>query len=434
MFNFLVNIDLLGLIFFIILFISLIFNILKGWREVIVQKLWSPLTLISIIFLFYTVIGPVFMISNNDTKYAGVEMSSYITLSWIGALLSYLSIVFAFKYTKQLVSVFNFAIVNRPTMTIGLLIFFIGFIGFFTLHGFDVSKLLLIFNHESKNNVEIDLNSGYLVQLVNFCVAGTSIIFFNYLKYRKSSYKLILFAAIFISIFLFILAGSRFRIIYLLISLATIYYLSTSIRPNIFLWISVFFLSVSVMGVISVTRSYQQGLDLSKIDDLNISQIFESGLNDTRVFYSSGALIHTTLYSRNYVPLEPIVTAISMPIPRSLWPSKPNAEYLRNANTNIWGTTDYGIAFMNYGDSFYMWGWLGIIFNGLFLGWLSKQFWLQYLYNYSNEYNVLLLALFNGFTYIMISRGYIAQEVTMFFMFILFPILIYKIYYKYFNK
>jgi hypothetical protein len=119
-----------------------------------------------------------------------------------------------------------------------------------------------------------------------------------------------------------------------------------------------------------------------------------------------------------------------MPIPRAIFSEKPGGEYLDKAQLDIWGTV-FGMAFMNYGDAFYAFGWVGIILNGLFIGWLSKVFWLQFEQKKDNFYNLLALALYNGSTYVFISRGYLAQEITILFMFTLVPLFLYKKIYKY---
>jgi hypothetical protein len=46
--------------------------------------------------------------------------------------------------------------------------------------------------------------------------------------------------------------------------------------------------------------------------------------------------------------------------------------------------------------------------------------------NKNNLGPVISLALYNGFTYVLISRGYLAQELTLFFFFIIIPIWIGK--------
>ncbi|MCE4566486.1 oligosaccharide repeat unit polymerase [Maribellus sp. CM-23] len=424
--NFIQNIEPIGILLFLVAAVILLYVILSAWLNRNRTIFWSPMTFIALTFLFYTIIGPYFMISNNDTKYAGIEMADYFVLSWTGALLSFLSILVSYKFTQKKTFGFNFKTNGKSTLYIGVIIFLIGFLSFIAFHDFNFYKVLMIFGSNTPNNGKIEGNSGYLGQIVDFCVAGVAIIQINVMKTQKLSHKLILVLTILLSVIVFVFAGARFRLIYLFITLISIYYLAKEKRPNPLFWLTVFISVVLIMGAISGSRSYQRGLDLSKIKDQEVSELIQLGLNDTRIFYSSGALISKTLKSKEYVPLEPFFTALTMPIPRSWWPDKPNAEYLKDANTKIWGTTDYGIAFMNYGDSFYTFGWLGIIFNGLFLGWLSKLFWLQFYKQSKNEYNLLNLALFNGFTYVMISRGYLAQELTMFIMFITIPMLLFK--------
>lgn len=407
------------------------YTIWSNWRNHDIRKFWSPITFISLVFLFYTVIAPLHMISMKDTEYAGVDMSGYIMLSWAGSLVSFTSILIGYLLTKKTFTNFNFTYKKKSsTVNIGIIIFIIGFLTFATFHQFNFYSIIMFFDSNALQNEDYSKNSGYLGQMVDFCVAGTAIVYLNLLKNPSKKKYVLLIIILVLTITSFTFAGSRFRVIYLAITLITVYYIVKEKKPNLFLWGIVSVGVILIMGILSITRSYQKGIDLAKMEEYKSEQLFETGFNDARVFYSSGALMHYTIKDQNYIFFDPLYTAISMPFPRRFWPDKPSAKYLIEANKRIWGTADHGIAFMNYGDSFYSFGWIGIILNGLFLGWFSKIHWIQFIKNSENEFNILLLALFNGFTYVMISRGYLAQEVTMYFMFLLIPMLLYKYYFK----
>lgn len=110
-----------------------------------------------------------------------------------------------------------------------------------------------------------------------------------------------------------------------------------------------------------------------------------------------------------------------MPIPRALFPWKPDGGYLDRAQQMILGFND-GVAVTMYAEAFYAFGWFGVIIYSLFFGWLAKVFWLNYRKNSQSIGAIISLSLFNGFTYLLISRGYLSSAVTNFCMLIVLPL------------
>ena len=115
---------------------------------------------------------------------------------------------------------------------------------------------------------------------------------------------------------------------------------------------------------------------------------------------------------------ESIITALTMPLPRSVFPWKPDAQYLRDANLRVLGTLDHGAAYLNFVEGYLSFGWLGIVFNGFSIGFLSRIFWDNYRRNRKSIGAILFLSLYNSVLYMFISRGYLAQELVVFIYFI----------------
>ena len=115
---------------------------------------------------------------------------------------------------------------------------------------------------------------------------------------------------------------------------------------------------------------------------------------------------------------ESLITALTMPLPRSVFPWKPDAQYLRDANLRVLGTLDYGAAYLNFVEGFLSFRWLGIIMNGFFIGFISRIFWDNYRRNNKSIGAILFLGLYNAVLYMIISRGYLAQELVVFVYFI----------------
>lgn len=68
-------------------------------------------------------------------------------------------------------------------------------------------------------------------------------------------------------VLIYLNSGFRFRIVLLVISLTTIYYLTKQSRPNLLLWSVAGLAFILLMGVMEYSRSYEKGLNLQRIED-----------------------------------------------------------------------------------------------------------------------------------------------------------------------
>lgn len=393
------------------------------------ETLFSPITFIELMLLYYVIVAPILMIANGDTDYVGKDMSSYIPLSWYGAFVSYFSILLGYKIrlTQRRASAQRTMKENpEKIFGIGMVLTLLGIIVYLLNGGITLDQLMFSTFSEQSEIMDSSL-SGYGKQMINFCIPGCCMMYVAYIKGCKSmKNKLMMIALLALSFSCFIIAGFRYRIVYFIISFITIHYIYKKAKPNLFVWGGFFILLIYVMGIIGATRNYHAGLDINELENYSDSDIITKGMNDTRIFYSTGALMDNVRKTGDYVYFKPLYTAICMPIPRSFFPDKPDADYLVDMNNRIWMTAEYGIAFMNYGEAFYAFGWLGIILNGLFIGFFSRYVMTRFRRNPQSTYNLMILALFNGLTYVILSRGYFAQLITILFLTVLIPLYIYK--------
>ena len=95
-------------------------------------------------------------------------------------------------------------------------------------------------------------------------------------------------------------------------------------------------------------------------------------------------------------------------------PAKTQCSVLIDANIKTLGTDAYGAAYLNIVEWYLALGWFGVLLNGIILGMLSKFFWINYRKNPQSIGSVLNLSMFDGICYILVSRGYLAQEFVMF--------------------
>ena len=391
----------------------------KNFKSKNYYKFWSPLTFISLVYIYYTIIGALVLLSN-DILYLGVNLTVSATYSWLGAVVSLLSIHSGFLiYRGYSIPFLNLNLNNKKAFKTGIILFLIGFLNYSAIRGFNLSIV--------QSSSKLEFNDGGLAQFfincVSFLVLASILLIPTILK---NKYRLYYSIPIVLSFIVFIISGFRYRLVYLVIAMATMYYLFTKKRIKIWFWIIFSFSFILFMGIMGVSRGYSQGLDLSKTEGLDLASTALEAVNEANTFFVTGSVIENTIKSGDYLYFEPLVTAIAMPLPRSIFPGKPSGDYLKKIQRDLFGSDQYGAAFLNYGEAFLSFGWIGIFIHGLLIGFLAKLFWVNFLRNRENIMAIASLALFNGFTYIMISRGYFSAHLIFFFYFILIPIWISK--------
>ena len=142
--------------------------------------------------------------------------------------------------------------------------------------------------------------------------------------------------------------------------------------------------------------------------------------------FFQGQVINYVERTDDFIYAEPIYTALLMPVPRTLFPEKPDGKYLKTIQTATLGSDLSGAAFLNYAEAYYAFGWLGIVIDGLLIGFLSKVFFMNFVRSRSYFMPILALGIYNGVLYVIISRGYLAQQFLAYMYFIIIPIWIAK--------
>lgn len=429
--------DIKGVLSLSVLIVLIFYTLLRGLSNKDQRAFWSPMTIISLTFLYYTVIGPLFAIYIKDTTYRYVELGQHISISWVGAAVTLLFINIGFLLKP--IRVFrphNIEISNVKKPALALFIFALLLYAYWMGSRFSSFFLILLANVEQATYEEMYGGNFdmYLMQSMAFFVSVCSLLFVVYLK-RKSKINALLFFGIAIfTLIAYLISGFRFRIVMLFISLATVYYLVKNVRIKLLPWLIGGFVFVLAMGLIEQTRSYESGLNLEKTEGSSLFDYIESGTNETRIFLVSGAVIDLVSEKKSYVGFEPITTALLMPIPRSLFANKPYGSYYSDLSNYIFRGYAGGAAYMNYGEAYQAFGWIGIILNGLFIGYLAKLFFNYYKHNSNSIYAIVILALFNGFVYILVARGYLAQISTIFFFYVLIPMWLFLLFKKIMTK
>lgn len=397
--------------------IILWFNYRKGY-----QYLWSPLSLLAIIFAYYVLLGPYEAIASGRTHDRLLNMRPYYVSAFWGAFVLILSCILGFHINRNRYR--PAPPVRYPVeelLNYGKIVAFMGFILFTISTGGAVTSLLNPLDAEQVEGFGGSLHN-YLGLSVNFLIPGTALLFAYSLTTNKKWLWFIGF--LLVSVGLFLSLGFRYRLVLVLGALSIVYYLHKQRRPNILIALSFFLLFIVAMGIINETRTYGRGLDTSRLDRPRNQSYFESGLNESRIFQTSGAIMDIVPEKIPHVGFTPIINTLLFPIPSRLYQEKNSAAYLFNALDAIYGkTVSKGSAFMAYGEYYLAFGWAGIIGGGLLIGVFFRRLWNIYLADQRDPLNMTVYAVTVIYLYVIISRGYLPQ-VTMLFFFSVFPVYI----------
>lgn len=390
------------------------YNILKSFFTKDHSVIWNPLVLISLVY-FYYVIWPYYW---GDTDFYGLKTSGATEYNLIAAFVSYLGVHISFNRPHKKVSFdsFNNVFTESNSLKLAIVLLLLGFAGYVSIKGFTLSIFASADAEWSKGG---DF-SFYFTDLISLGCACCSIIAV------KTKNKVLIISAVLATLFFYILCGFRYRIVMLAVSVFTTWHLFPKPRRiNYKVVVPIGIAAFLLFALMDGARIYGNGLDRDAVASFDVSNT-QGASENSNVFTFTGYTI-TKFVDAEKVYFEPIWCAITLPIPRAVFPNKPNAEYVRRVSKYEFG----GAAFMYYAEAYMAFGWIGVFLYGLFFGWMSRRVWNNYLSNKGNINAILFLAIFNGTTFVLISRGYMAQALQTFVYFVFLPFWLARIFKKF---
>lgn len=398
-----------------------------NWLKKDPVHFWSPLTMVSLVFFYYTVVGPYFAVINNDTYFRLLEHRPFFLIGWEISLIALISIIVGFqvitvpKYgerTTILYLPFNYARVGQILWIVTIL----GIIGLVGTGGL-VSQLD-VFNPSYGSSLigQGGAFRNYLMHSINLLV-GAACLYLVATMNDKSKLIWFFFILLF-AVAVFTRQGFRWRHIVLGMSLLAIFHLIKVKKINVIVLTVLAIVGVMAMGFIQSTRSYGRGLKVDTEQSVSGEDLLERGLGESSIFMTTSLLVAKTSLTDDYIGFDPIVQAIVMPIPRVLWPEKPSGDYLvkiRDLYSAAQDIAGAGAAILNYGEYYLMFGMPGLIIGCILLGIILKLVWRWFLLRRNNPLAIVAYAVFFSYIFVIISRGYLPQ-VFMLFMLTVFPL------------
>lgn len=365
------------------------------------SRIWSPVSVISLTYLYYCSIP--FWLGTID-RYSVDEIANNGYIFHIAALVSYLSILLGFsRKTDVSFSNWDNYYMQNNVRKYGIALFIIAMIGYSSFRGFHLSIA-------TKENDSELINGGlvyYCIFMINMCaVAGSLLLISLKLNYRQPLLYVIL-AVIMIQV---VFGGARWLIITIVVCMLSTYYLYPEPKKiNICLVGSLMVILFLGFSIMDKTRVRGRGLDLEKATTLNYSDIKGGAQENYSVYWFSLMAMNRLNQTGERVYFDPFVTAALMPIPRSIFPWKPDAEYVKKIEDDVFGKgMGGGGAFLNFVEYYMAFGWLGIVVVCYIIGWIARMFWDNYDNNRDSIGAIVALSAFSAVLYSVISRGYLA--------------------------
>ncbi len=395
--------ELLYVISMIMLTVLIVYDIGMALFSKDKSLIWSPKTFL-VLCIGYYIYLPTFK------AYELISLSAHGYM-WFSTLLYYICFRIGFKYSYPQIRFhkLNNLIQQKHASRIAIVLFTISFLIFFAFNDFSLSFINSVTEaREFDENESYSHPEQYLTNLVAcFCFAAS----LSYIAKEKFDFKVL--GMLCIAVIVYIIGGFRYRLLLLFISFFTVYHLYPEAKSiNYKVVVPLFIGLYALVGLMEQTRSYGNGMDAERLNDVLSGQVELKDAKENIFVYTYSAKVIEQSSINNLLYLEPIVNAILMPIPRTLFPWKPKGVYTRETSWRVLGNISEGQAFCTITEGYLSFWWFGIIFYGYFLGWLSKLFWLNYSENRRKIGAILLLALYNAIIYVIFSRGYLAQAFT----------------------
>ncbi len=404
----------------IILIVTQLWTGLKSREKTL---LWSPLTVISLTYIYYGIIGPLLALNTPEgTIVKTIEHRPYLETAWKGASISLLFIFIGY-YFSNLKSFKFFPILNSDQVLIkkSQKVFFLAFTLLLISAGFGVFTKINFLDSGVSSGYSGSL-SGYLMQSVIFFIAPVLLMLKPFLSQQK---KWLFWFYVIIAVSIFINEAFRYRLVVLLLSVSLAYHIYLDKIINLKLALTVIIPFLMLMGILEVARTYGKGIDLERASQYSSGEFVSKSFNESAVFLATGYMIENYTNDFEHSKFSLITNTLAMPIPRQLWSSKPAGEYLLTPLDKYYGRYGKGQAILNYGEYYMAWGWWGIVIFSFVIGVFCKFLvnWIRI--RQDNYLAIVMYSFVSAMMYVLISRGYLAQYVTLV-IFALIPMLLVK--------
>lgn len=398
-------------------------ELLNAFRSRSWVDIYRPTLFVAIILAYYTLIGPLRSLALNGALYRGLDHRDLLFWGWLGAVFFYGSLLLGFYWAPKSHVPRRLILTPNPERLhrLGQRLCQVGLIMFALVSGTRLFALLnplaagqLIEGGFGDDGVDVGAIANYFTYAVNFLIPGLCLMAAAWIKHRRHTFSLLLWLLTAIAIYTSL--GFRYRLVLLVIPLLLLWFLGRARRPSIPVLALFLVIFVSVNGLIGLTRTYGRGLNLSAVEGQSTGDFFDAGFGESAVFFTTSGVIEQTPGRAPLIGPAPLVATLLFPIPRSLFPGKPDATYIYNATSQLYGGELFakGSAFLNYAEYYLIAGWPSLVGLSVLLGWLLRRLWNWFLFRRNEPFAQALYLLTCSYLFMVISRGYLPQVLMLF--------------------
>lgn len=392
-------------------------------------RIWSPLTMVSLVLLYYCIAGPIRGILNEETYFRAVEHRPYMVYAWRLSFIGFVTFWLGFQLKSSLNRPqpgFSSVHSLRDERFFGFRLLFISALALLILFGTGgLAGQLTLWRTQYTPELYQGAFQNYLLHGMNLSIGASCLLLIAVMK-KKVGWMW--WAIILLVLFLiYTKQGFRWRHVVLGLSLVLTYFTMLNRKPSPVLLLILAVVGITVMGAIGVARTYGRGLDRLAIQEGTREEFFESGFGESSIFMTTGLLVHQVPEVFPHIHFDPLIQTLAMPVPRVLWPGKPSGDYIQTIHL-LYGIPAYGIgaATLSFGEYYLAFGYTGVALISFLLGFGFSRFWNWFLLNRENGFAIATYAVGVSYSYVIFSRGYLPQVVMLFF-FTVFPLyLVYR--------
>ena len=401
------------------------------WTRASQRLAWfQPPVVLSVIFLYYTVFGPLNALQQGAWNDRGVDLRYGFAIAWQGAAIAFASFLVGYGLLRQRLPQpsRSTSFDPRQAWRLGRNLNITGLALFALISGPQLLVLLNPFTARQAEVVAAGLDLGpfanYAGLAINLLIPGILLMMAAWAKLRGNPTELALWFLAAAGIYTTL--GFRYRLALLLSGMFLLWFFARGRQPSAVIVIPSIIGLLAMGGLIGLTRSYGRGLDLTAIEGLSFWEIVLAGFGESVIFLTSGGVMTLVPASIPYVGVTPLINVLLFPIPSALLNAKNSADYVIDATAVVYGSDVHnaGSAFLNYAEYFLMGGWPVVIIGYLLLGWLCKRLWLWFLWRRQEPIAQVAYVSAAVYLYVVVSRGYMPQ-VVMLFCFTVLPLFVY---------
>jgi hypothetical protein len=379
--------------------------------------------IVSVIFLYYAVFGPLIGLQYGEWIFLGeVNVREGYCIAWQGAAVGFASFLLGFGLLRQRLPQPRYTTSLDPIQAwrLGRKLNMIG-LGLYALYAGE--RVLVQLNPFTARQFEVvggglDIGpfAAYFGSALNLTIPGVLLMMAAWVQRRNNPTEFVIWLVVVAGIYTSI--GFRYRLAFLVSGMLILWYLSTGRRPKLAVVIPIILGMLYGAGLIVQNRKYGAGLNLSASEGMSFWDLVRAGFGEASIFYVSAGVMNLIPTTIPYVGFTAIWEVLVSPIPRALVPDKPKAEYLIEAVNIMLNRPSIGInsgqAMLNYAEYFLIGGWPVLIIGYILIGWLCRRLWLWFLWRRQEPIAQVAYITAAVYLYMVISRGYLNQVVTLF--------------------